>query len=132
MIASVLRAVRNGRRTLGYSAFLAVTTAIIVAGAPAASGGALTAFAIGVYALVSSTVALAVAARLRQGRRLPLLAGGAGYLCASLLLISRGDGHLGWALFALLAGTVGMIRCLYPSRPVPHPANSQTEWVTAE
>jgi len=123
MIAAAVRALRRGRRTLGYATFVAVTTAVIVAGAPSASGGALVSFGVGIYALVASTVALAVAVRLRQGRRLPLLAGGAGYLCASLILISR-DGvgsHLGWALAALLASTVGMVRCLYPARATRHP-----------
>ena len=127
MIAAVARAARRFRRTLGYGAFIAVTTAIVVAGTPSGSGESLLSFGIGVYTLVASTVALAVAARLRRDRRLPLLAGGAGYLCAALMLLSR-DGvgsHLGWALFALLAGTVGMVRCLYPHHHEAAAASTQ-------
>lgn len=103
---------------MGYGAFIAVTTAVIVAGAPARGAGEVFSFAVGVYAVVASTVALAVASRLRRGRRVPLLAGGFGYVCGAMLLVSR-DGagtHLGWALCALLAGTAGMVRCLYPVR----------------
>lgn len=128
MIARMLGVVRRGRRTVVCGAFIAVTTAVIVAGAPVrgAEAGEVFSFAVGVYAVVASTVALAVSARLRRGRRVPLLAGGFGYVCGALLLVSR-DGagaHLGWALCALLAGTAGMVRCLYPVRSLRTPASA--------
>ncbi|MBB1033362.1 hypothetical protein G6031_03025 [Dietzia sp. CQ4] len=131
MITRVVGMLRRGRRTVGYGAFIAVTTAVIVAGAPARGAGAgeVFSFAVGVYAVVASTVALAVASRLRRGRRVPLLAGGFGYVCGAMLLVSRDEAgaHLGWALCALLAGTAGMVRCLYPARPMRSPESTSAQ-----